>query len=195
MKSKKNISLIILVLVVLGLVGGFLYIKSNKNSSNLGSLNKIAGDKNSNGLFNSIKDALSKDLTLSCEFNDGSSQVKSYIKNGSVRVSTVSDNNAGEMIMANNKMYIWDTKTNEGFVYDIPKNEDGTNQEVGMTGQDVVSSESYLDLIDKYKDSCKVATVEDSFFVAPSNIKFQDMAKMLEDLQKYQMPNVEVPQE
>lgn len=190
MKSKKNLFLIVLALATLGLIGGFLYIKSTKNYSSFDSLNKLTDNKNSNGLFESIKDALSKDLTLSCDFNDGNSQVKSYIKNGSVRVSTVSDNNSGEMIMANDKMYIWDIKTKQGFVYDIPKSENGTNQEIGMTGQEVVSSEGYLDLIDKYKDSCKVATVEDSFFVAPSDIEFQDMAKMLEDLQKYQMPQI-----
>ena len=43
-------------------------------------------------------------------------------------------------------------------------------------------------MIDQYKDSCKVATVADSYFTAPTDVNFQDMSKLLEDLQKYGNP-------
>lgn len=185
-----NKKVLIAVVVVIGiLLLGFLYPKKDRDNLMVNS-----NTQKSDGVFDSIKDALTKDLTLQCEFSDENSSFKSYIKNGAVRVTTNSTNEGqvGEMIMKDSKMYIWDTKTKEGFVYDVPKNEDGKSGEVGMTGQEVVSSESYLDLIDKYKDSCKVATLEDSFFETPKDINFQDMSKFLEDL-KQQMPS-QMPQ-
>jgi hypothetical protein len=191
MKSKKNIILIVLLLTLI-LGGGYFFVSKNKVSN----LSDTSLNKKDSGLFTSIKDALNKDLTLACEFKDENASFKSYIKNGAVRVTTegTQDGQSGEMIMKDNKMYIWDIKTNEGFVYDIPKEENGESQKVGMTGSEIADSKSYLDLIDKYKDSCKVATVEDSFFVAPSGVKFQDMSKFLEDLQK-QVPSYNIPTE
>ena len=85
-------------------------------------------------------------------------------------------------------MYIWDGKTKQGFVYET-KDEDTSNQNVGMTAGEVVKSDSYLNMIEKYKDSCKVSTVEDSYFVPPTDVKFQDMTKFLEDI-KNQMPSI-----
>ena len=73
-------------------------------------------------------------------------------------------------------MYMWDSKTKEGFVYSI--NEENGNSEA-------VKSDSYFEAIDKYKDSCKIATVMDSYFTIPTDVNFQDMSKLLEDLQKY----------
>lgn len=179
--SKRNLT--IATIAVLGLIGGFVYFNFNKSSQD-------GNSDNSSGVIGSIKDVLNKDVTLSCEFNDQDSNFKSYIKNGAVRVTTIGKvkDQSGEMLMKDGKMYIWDLKTNEGFVTDIPKNEDGSSQEVGMTAQNSVSSEAYLDLIDKYKDSCKVTAVEDSLFVVPANIDFKDMSKLFEELQQYQMP-------
>lgn len=190
MKNKRVLITSILILLVL-FVAGASYLKFRNNSNQLG--NNTTVDKS---VFTSVKDALTKNVTLACEFNEDESTFKSYIKNGAVRVSTTENTQtqAGEMLMKDNKMYIWDSNSKEGFVYDIPKDTEGDNEKVGMTGQAVVSSESYLDMIDKYKDSCKVATLDDSFFTPPSDVKFQDMSKFLEDLksqmpQGYELPN------
>lgn len=187
MKQNKKI-LIIVAVVLLIIVGGVSYSRfKNGNSESV---------TESKSVFTSVKDALTKNVTLACEFNEAESTFKSYIKNGAVRVSTTGNTptQAGEMLMKDNKIYVWDSNSKEGFVYDMPKDTEGNDEKVGMTGQEVVSSESYLDMIDKYKDSCKVATLDDSFFTAPSDIKFQDMSKFLEDLksqmpQGYELPN------
>ncbi len=191
MKSKKLI-IGAVVFVLLLIIGWVSYSKlQGSNDSDL-----FKDSLTQKSIFTSVKDALTQNITLACEFNESESTFKSYIKNGAVRVSTFSDNSAqsGEMIMKDNRMYVWDSKTKEGFVYDIPKDVDGDSEDVGMTGQQVVSSESYLDMIDKYKDSCKVATLDDSFFTPPTDVKFQDMSKFLEDLksqmpQGYELPN------
>ena len=189
MKNKKTIFIIIAILL-LCLVGGASYIKLKGDSDNDDSGSKSTESK---GIFTSVKDALSKNITLVCEFKDDSgTSVKSYIKNGAVRVSSTTasgSTQSGDIIMKDKKMYMWDLKTKQGFVYDIPDADTSTDSKVGMTSTEVNQSESYLNMIDKYKDSCKAATVEDSYFTPPTDVKFQDMSKYLEDLKK-QMPSI-----
>jgi hypothetical protein len=176
MKNKKTLILVAVALLLL--VGGFAYSKFKSGKS----MTSDTSEKG-NGIFTSVKDALSQKLTLTCEFTDETgASTKSYIKNGAVRVSSVSNNDqAGEIIIKDKKMYMWDDKKKEGFVYTIPdESENGQNE---VTNGDLVSSESYLNMIDQYKDSCKVATVADSYFTIPTDVNFQDMSKLLEDLQ------------
>lgn len=187
MKNKKTVIYVVVAVLLLLLVGGASYMRFKGNS-------KGGSDKKdeSKSIFTSVKDALSKNITLVCEFNDeNGSSVKSYIKNGAVRVTSTGGSEtkqSGDIIMKDKKMYMWDLKTKQGFVYDIPDADKSGDGKVGMTATQVNQSESYLSMIDKYKDSCKVATVEDSYFVPPTDVKFQDMSKFLEDLKK-QMPS------
>lgn len=181
MKNKKVlISILLLLLVVF--VSAISYMKfKNNNDSQL----DTKGDTENKSVFTSIKDALSKDVTLVCEFKDDSGvSTKSYIKNGAVRISS-----EGEIVMKDKKMYMWDVKTKEGFIYEIPDSEES---QIGATSTEINQSESYLNMIETYKDSCKVTSVEDSYFELPKDVKFQDMSKLLEDL-KNQMPQIELP--
>lgn len=178
MKNRK-ILITILLLLLVAFVSGISYLKFKNNSSSQSESKDTTENKS---VFTSIKDALSKDVTLVCEFKDETGvSTKSYIKNGAVRISS-----EGEIIMRDKKMYMWDVKTKEGFVYEIPDSEDN---EIGATTTEINQSESYLNMIETYKDSCKVTSVEDSYFDLPKDIKFQDMSKLLEDL-KNQMPQI-----
>lgn len=191
-KMKTNIKIYVFaaaVALIAILFAAYSKFSGNKNQTNL------VNDDKQKGVFSSIKDALSKNVTLICDFKDESgSTVKSYIKNGAVRVTTKDSLNSdrdGEIIMKDKKMYMWDLKTKTGFVYDIPDSTETTDS-TGMSGTEVVKSDAYLSMIEKYKDSCKVSSVEDSYFVPPTDIKYQDMSKLLEDLKK-QMPQVNLP--
>lgn len=177
-----NKKIIIILAVALVVISGVVLLNSKKKVGT----NDVVMEKPKD-IITSVKDALSKDLTLRCEFKDDSGNMtKSYIKNGAIRISIIDDNSkGGEIIIRDQKMYMWDEKTKEGFVYDIPDEE---KENVGMTGQDINQSEVYLNMIDKYKDSCKTAVIEDSYFVEPKGISFQDMSKLLQDI-KNQMPN------
>ncbi len=145
---------------------------------------EVSTNPTSNGnVFTSVKDAISKKMTLVCEFSDEKgTSTKSYIKNGAVRVSSggTNTNESGEFIMKDNKMYMWNETTREGFVYNVPEGDQTTQ---------ISQGDEYLNMIDAYKDSCKVATVENSYFVPPTDVNFQDMSKILEDLQK-QIPAI-----
>ena len=187
MKSKKIIYVIVPLLLIV-LIGYVSYIKFTNNKS----VDNSISNKTDSSIITSIKDALSKKMTLVCEFKDATgAQTRSYIKNGAIRVSLTdnsAENKAGEIIIKDQKMYMWDLKTKTGFVYDVPDN----NSEV--SGNEVSQSESYLQMIDQYKDSCKVSAVEDSYFVPPVDVNFQDMSKLLEDMKK-QIPQFDTPTE
>lgn len=139
---------------------------------------------NDKSVITSVKDALTKKMTLACEFKDETgTSTKSYIKDGAIRVNS-NQNGASasnEIIMKDKKMYVWDLKTKQGFVYDIPDSDSNTLKTIGSK---VNQSDSYLNMIDKYKDSCKPIAVEDSYFTPPADIKFQDMTNLLENFRK-----------
>jgi len=183
--SKKSLYIVVAVVLLL-LVGGASYMKLKGNKVTSPTSNSATESK---GIFASVKDALSKKMTLVCEFKDEKNvSVKSYIKNGAVRVTSTggtTENQSGDIIIKDKKMYMWDVKTKQGFVYDIPDSD--TNNIGTSSGNEASLSENYLNMIDKYKDSCEIATVEDSYFTPPTDVKFQDMSKLLEDLKK-QMP-------
>jgi hypothetical protein len=182
-----NKKIIIALVISLIVVSGIVLTKGQKK----GSEDSISNDGNKN-VFTSIKDAMSRDISLVCEFNDEGNSTKSYVKNGAVRISTDNESSqGGEIIIKDKRMYMWDIKTKEGFVYDVPDAEDDNNS---GDNQELSQSESYLSMIDKYKDSCKVVSVEDSYFVTPNDVNFQDMNKFLEDLQN-QMPQIELPEQ
>lgn len=192
MKNKKTKIYVAAVVILLALVAAF-FVFNKKEKSEINSNNK---QESSKSIFTSVKDAMSKNITLVCEFKDESgSSTKSYIKNGAVRVSSLGQGEqSGEIIMKDKKMYMWDIKTKTGFVYEIPDADATSDNSVGMTSSEVVKSESYLDMIEKNKDFCKVSAVEDSYFVIPADVNFQDMSKFLEDL-KSQVPQINIPTE
>lgn len=183
-KTLVIVGLILLILVA----GGAFYFKGQTTS-----VGTTSTDRN---IFTSVKDALSKKMTLVCDFKDETgASVKSYIKNGAVRVSTMgeSSDKSGEIIIKNKMMYMWDTKSKQGFVYNLPDQENNENGG-GVTEDNAVNSESYFSMIDRYKDSCKVGTVEDSYFEVPKDINLQDMSKLLEDM-KNNIPQYNLPKQ
>ena len=171
-----NIKLVVIAILLLGVVGGGVWIVSSKNKAAKTEAPQVATSQEATSggnLFTSIKDALSKSLSLECQFkNDTADQkfdVIAYIKNGAVRMSTKAEGKEGasEMILKDKKLYIWGSK--EGaFVMDLP---DG--------GQNANSADTLAEL-EKYKDSCKPTVVADSMFVPPADVKFQDLSKMMQ---------------
>jgi hypothetical protein len=81
---------------------------------------------------------------------------------------------------------MWNEISKTGFTYTI-------TEPVITPGAATVGNKdaSVLAGIEKYKDSCKTEVVDDSFFVPPADIKFQDMNAFTESLK--QVPTVNVP--
>ncbi len=171
--------ILIVGVVVLLLVGGGAYVvMKSKSGGGLPTITNPSGQTGS--VFSSIKDALSKSLSLECSFTDDSGrQTKSYIKNGAVRADiTASDpKESGSVIVKDNKIYFWNSEG--GFLMALPS---GTPA-AGQTGTGSQSSAGdILNTLEENKANCKPAVVADSLFIPPANVQFQDFSTMMQPI-------------
>ena len=189
----KKVLVAIVILALLG-VGGYFYLTSR------GMMPKApvgTGNNSGGSVFTSIKDALSQSLSLKCVYKDEEGvETTTYIKGGAVRVMmtrTGSDTSQpNNIIMKDKKMYMWSDVSKTGFTYTIEEPKDvtpfptveETTEDKSGAGQE----ESILETIEKYKDACKPEVVADSMFSVPTDVKFQDMSALQEQMMK------EIPQ-
>lgn len=180
MNMNQRNGLIIGVIVVALLVGGGLFFMTQKKTSapQPQTTTQTATENQNTSMFSSFKDLLSKNTSVECNYTDEQGrQTKSYIKNGSVRVDMVAANpqDGGSVILKDKTMYVWGGEK-EGFMMTISDIED--LQKNVPTG--ALSAQSNIaENIEKYKESCKEASVDDSHFVVPTDIKFTDMSQIL----------------
>ncbi len=193
----------VIVLVVL-LVGGGVFLLSQKDKMSPQNMMETVKDQVEDKLaFTSIQDALNKSLSLECNYTDKEGTTsKTYIKAGAVRTEVTSaDDTEGQvfMIMKDKKIYNWNPVTKKGTVFTLPDELNVTPQvkPSGMMENEVsedthTKEESFMAQIEKYKDACKPATVADSLFVPPTDVTFQDLSSMMENVNKM-MPTGAIP--
>ena len=178
------IILVVLLLIIGG--GGFLAFKNRQARPTTPDITTQRGQSQEGNVFTSIKDALTKSLSLECTYKDErGTETKTYIKAGAVRLdaqSTAAGTGANsQVIFKDRKMYSWDPTTKKGVVMEIPEenlNVTPSEQKAPVDNQ----GESFFKEIEKYKDACKTAVVSDSLFVPPVDVEFQDLSKMLQNL-------------
>lgn len=167
---------VLIAIVVLVLLGGAGYMVMSKKGGTPGTSSPSTTGGN---VFTSIKDALSKSLSLECTFTDeGGRQTKSFIKNGAVRadITAKDPKESGSVIVKSKTMYFWNGKT--GFMMQIPE-ETGAPAQAGTKGSEPENA-NIMESMEKFKDSCKPAVVADSLFTPPTDVTFQDFSKMMQ---------------
>lgn len=170
MKDKRKKLFIAIIFLVLVVVGYITYSRLNFKIENK--------ENNQASLFTSIKDALSdKTLSFACEFNNPEGGVvETYVKNGIVRISVNQESglDQNEMLLTNNKIYLWNEETKDGIVYEVDENliDESSNADS--------IRDNYFRMIDEYKDNCKSTSIEDSLFEVPSDVSFRDMSELFE---------------
>lgn len=173
---------IIVILIGIGLYF-FLTIKKGSTSSVGGSNSMAEGNKtgNNENIFTNIRDALSKSVAFSCTYPDptGKTRITTYVKNGVIRVSNIinQESAAGNMIMKDNKIWIWDEVKKEGMIFSINKDQITP----GQSQKD--QREEMIDEMQKNSQFCKIENVSDSLFTPPSNVKFQDLEALMKGQQ------------
>ena len=179
----KNLNPVIVILAILG-IGGFIYMNS-KNTKQPAMEQKPAAASIQQGrnIFTSIKDALSKSISLKCDYPDlndpnGKGNITTYIKNGAVRTSNIgldSQGNGNVIILKDNKMWVWSEgksePKSEGMVFTL--NTVTTDNVVGRLPKDD-QREKVLAEMEKYKNYCKTEVVADSLFFPPADVKFTE---------------------
>jgi hypothetical protein len=171
------------VLLLLG-VGVYYVLGKNKNQSADVTKNASVITPTPKEAFASLQEALSKSLSLRCDYTDEvGKKVIAYIKAGTIRADIASSGPMGNssVIVKDEKMYFWTGP--QGFVmaFNMGEMMSSTSaqpsgmQKQGMPQLPVGSMQD----IEKYKQYCKVATVDDKLFILPTDVKFTDMSKMI----------------
>lgn len=127
-------------------------------------------------VFDSIRDAMSKSLSLECKYTEKETTVTAYIKGKSVRSDQEYQGTKTSVIIKDNKMWLWTSKDNQGMVLDLTESSQNQAGQSGTTNPDEV-----IEAIEKYKQNCRQTIVADSLFNPPTNINFQDLSQMLKN--------------
>lgn len=183
---KKYLPVIVIVLLLLLGGGAFLAFKNKPAQPGAVNTNVEQGQTQDSNVFTSIKDALAKSLSLECTYQDEKgNETKTFIKGGAVRVeakmSAEGKTTNSQAIMKDKKMYTWDDATKKGVIFEIPEESLQTTPSAQAPAGDN-KGESLLADIEKYKDSCKTSVVSDSLFTPPTDVEFQDMSKIFQNI-------------
>ncbi|MBI3366397.1 hypothetical protein HY041_02090 [Candidatus Roizmanbacteria bacterium] len=176
----KNLVAVIVLLGLLG-VGGYYVMNSQKAKPPMTEKKTPVSTQQSGNVFTSIKDALTKSLSLKCEYPDPRTKatVTTYIKNGAVRVMgmSIQNNKSSNAIIKDNKMWIWTEGDKQGMMLTLSIPAVGKPSGTPQIKED--QRERVLAEMERFKNNCKTETVDDSLFVPPSNVTFTDLQNMM----------------
>ncbi len=186
--GSKNIIIIAIVVVLLLLGAGIYYVLGKSMHQGSEMVKHISPvTPTPKDAFASIQDALAKSMSLRCDYTDTTGKkVITYIKSGVIRadVSGQVPSANGSVIMKDKKMYFWNGK--QGFVmtFDMGGMMAGTAAAAPSMMQKPSSApipdgSSLMKNLETYKKYCKVATVDDTLFIIPTDVVFTDMSKTM----------------
>ena len=118
-------------------------------------------------VFTSIKDAVSKNLTLKCIYSDNNQQTTTYLKGKLVRFSGSGKEIGVEGLMKDDKFYLWNSTDKKGMILEMSKM---TSAKMGETP--IKSADDVVTQLETKKENCTVSPESDSFFEVPSDINF-----------------------
>jgi hypothetical protein len=184
---------VLLVIVAVAVIGGILYFSKNKpwqqsstSQQHLPTKTQTQNQKGEkNNVFTSIKDALTRGQSLKCQFTDESGKKTTvYFKKDFVRGMYNDEKEVmNNFLYRDKKMYTWGDKTKEGMI--IATDSISVAPTVKQTNENKqTSGQNYIEQYEKYWQNCKVETVSDALFTPPSDVQFQDMANLMQQMMK-----------
>ena len=134
-------------------------------------LSLVLGGCQKKDVFTSIRDAVTRQLTLKCEYTDEDGQTTTtYIKGQMVRmVGAGSGTTKIEGLMKDNKFYLWSSENKQGMVLEIAKLTEGGAK---MGEKEIKSIDDVIGVLEEKKDKCKVTSEGAGLFEVPADIKF-----------------------
>ena len=179
----RNVQIIIgiLVLIVLGAGGFFLY----KNSSKVPSMmqdSKTSVSSNQPSSSKTLKDLFSSGTAQKCTYKNVAVEGTdvegvAYVANGMMRtdasINTSGTTTMSHIIVKDKTTYAWADGQTTGIKMSFDPNEMMKEEPTGTSTQEAVDLNKQVDL------NCSGWTVEDSVFAPPANIKFTEMGSMM----------------
>ena len=186
----KTNKIILGLAIVAVLIGAAMYYTATKDEKSLAGNNQTGSEQNSlgetlgNGI-ESIKDAMSKGLTLECSYTDEQNQkFVSYVKGKSVRSiieNPSSSSTPSNFLLIGTTMYMWPSGgPNQGFTITVDEEaaKKAQEQTQGAGDVDKATNTDLIGTLETYKNNCKQSSVDDSLFEKPANINFQDFSSI-----------------
>lgn len=176
------IAAVVVILLVLGLGGFFLFSKQSPSTQNQTS-NATTGDEKS--AMGSLVDLINGGSNVTCNFNTPtdengfSNKGTVYISSGNMRGDFVTTTDGKvtnmSMIRNGNDNYIWGDEMETGIKMTLSQED---------LAAETNETSKYVDLNQKLDYKCNPWGVDQSKFNPPSNIKFTDFSKMMEETTK-----------
>lgn len=132
----------------------------------------------------SLRDLLASNTAQKCIFSDGPTNGITYVNGGKVRsdFTTILDGEqeSGHIVVRDDASYFWMDNATTGFKTEI-KAANATNQQTQVAGS---SSLQQTDVDKKGNYTCGVWVADESVFVLPTNVTFNDLNKLLQTMPK-----------
>ncbi|NMB70097.1 hypothetical protein GYA27_02750 [candidate division WWE3 bacterium] len=135
---------------------------------------KETKSEDNKNVFTSIKDAVSKQIGLKCEYEDTEGvKATTYIKGTNVYLESEIDNDGEKVkfkgIMKDQKYYLWGDGSNQGMVFDLSKLSSGESQ---TNGTKVQTQDEIIAKLEQNKNRCQPENISASKFDTPSDVNF-----------------------
>jgi hypothetical protein len=128
-------------------------------------------------VFSSIKDAVSQQIGLKCEYQDEEGvKATTYIKGNNMYMESEVENDDVTVkvkgVMKDQKYYLWSDDNKQGMVFDLSK--------VETEGKDtplanVQSQDEIIAKLEENKNNCKPENIAPSMFETPSDVQFVEL--------------------
>lgn len=193
MKKNPLIFIIIVFIVAFGLC--LLMVNKNKSRNLINqsqkTLNNVV-EETKEKTAEKIQDLISQNINLKCSYETPSgTKVTTYIQ-GKDKMRSVMETKSGEnhVLFLNGKMYSWSGKTKQGMIMNVKSGIE--NKTVQQKPEIIEDPKKYLDELEKFKADCRKENFSESLFQIPNDVKFQDIDKIQEMMEKgnFQMPTI-----
>jgi len=128
-------------------------------------------------VFDSIKDAMTKSLSLRCDYEANNVKSVVFIKGKNIRSETENKTGKAYAIVKDQKLWAWGDQSKQGVLMDLTK-----QNTQGQSANGQKSQEDIIKEVEQYKQNCQQVVVPDSQFNPPADIKFIDLSQMLNNL-------------
>lgn len=145
-----------------------------------GTADQAAAPSQDKSVWQSIKDAFDRSVSLRCEYSDVDGQKTiAYIKNKAIYLesepSGVRTKNGEDLVVKglakDDKMYIWSANSEKGILLDFKNQKPGSNP-AKMGDKEIHSTADIIAKLEEKKDACQGASIPDSNFELPAGIEF-----------------------
>jgi hypothetical protein len=118
-------------------------------------------------------------ISIECSYKIGKSQkISIYLKNGNIRASgfSMGFQGTGNVLVTNNKMYLWSKKAKTGTLVMLSTGSAETQKKLSQSKKDI------LNAVSQYRKYCKPTQIKDEVFTIPTGVTFTDLSQKLQKL-------------